>query len=343
MARFNLFNRKIEDSINKPSVATRQSLITNITIGSKRYADAYLWAVYKRVFAGLTNVDFHADTKNVPNAVAIEKLCAFLETYAVDLVWQWWSWGFICVGERGGEYYIPRYQDVHINNETREVINFDIVMYSDTYRLVGKSDFNIIASNTQYLDSLKNSEEYLTTSLGTFGILSGDSMGMQPQDKQDFLDGIKKNIGTTREKFQFLVMNSKVDFQPVTLPAKDLAIQDKIDHEVKLLCTYFGVPYDLVAFSGQSTYANQAQSVRTFYRDCISPLAEVLLSVGRYMLKRSSIIEPMRALTFSIDNVPELADDRTAEVDYRLKLADLASKMASVGADNSNIIKELEK
>ena len=107
-----------------------------------------------------------------------------------------------------------------------------------------------------------------------------------------------------------------------------------------MLCGHFGVPYDLIPMSGQSTYANQAAAIVDFYRNCIMPLAEQILSLGRYVIKCKYVTIPTSALTFTIDNVAELADDRTAAVDYKLKVAELAKQMRDMGMELPEYIKK---
>ena len=47
-------------------------------------------------------------------------------------------------------------------------------------------------------------------------------------------------------------------------------------------------------------------------------------------------------LTFRFDNVPELADDRTADIEYKLKVADLVAKMKEAGLDTTQYEQQLK-
>lgn len=118
---------------------------------------------------------------------------------------------------------------------------------------------------------------------------------------------------------------------------------EKVKDEIKVLCAHFGVPYDLIPMSGQSTYANQMAAIVDFYRSCISPLAEQILSLARYIVLKKYVTIPTTAVTFRIDNVAELADDRTAMIDYKLKVADLAKRMTELNIELPEyIINELK-
>lgn len=195
----------------------------------------------------------------------------------------------------------------------------------------------VIKDHIDRLDRLVNADDYLTQSLGALGILSGTTLGLTPQDKKDFLDGIKRNVGITREQYQFIVMSNPVDFKQVNLPIADLKLSEKVKDELQVIAGQFGVPYDLIPLSGKSTYDNQEQAVVSFYRNCISPLAEMVLDLGRYTLRvRSQELIPSRALTFTLDNVPELKHDRQdleAKIERDTKIVDLISKAEMAGID----------
>ena len=183
----------------------------------------------------------------------------------------------------------------------------------------------------------------MTKTFGAFGILSGSEMGINAADKEELQQQLKERAGTTEAKDQFIISNSPLTFAQIDFKIKELQLPEKVKDEIKVLCAHFGVPYDLIPMSGQSTYANQTAAIVDFYRSCISPLAEQILSLARYIVLKKYVNIPTQAVTFRIDNVAELADDRTAMIDYKLKVADYAAKLRDLGVDIPEEVKnELE-
>lgn len=313
--------------------------------GQRNYSDLYRWSIFNTIMRGLKNVSFEFESDGDEEKKPIAQgIISMLNVNTTTLAWCKWKYGFIVLERTSRGWCIPDYRRVKTDSNGC-VVNFEDVWYSDTYRHDGKSDFDIIRNSLRYMDEVKNGEEYLTRNLGAFGILSGkDSMPITPKDKDNFLERLKTKIGITSDRMQFEIFQSPVNFQQVDFHLKDLALDEKLKEEVKAIAGYFGVPYDILPVSGQSTYANQEQAVKSFYANCISPIAEMLLEVGRYIIRREAgLLIPANNLTFEIDNVPELKDDRMAAVDYKIKVAQLvkAIKDAGIEADLSTYEKIL--
>lgn len=309
---------------------------------SKKYSDMYLWLIVSRIFRGLQNVRYDL-TPNVSDKDRIELagLLRFFNNNLCTLIWQMWQSGFIVIEKDGGIWRWIPFDKVR-KGPNGEVENYRNVVYSETYMYLGKSDIEVVRENLNALDSYKNSDIYLTKTFGAFGILSGNEVGINAADKEELQRQLKMHAGTTEAKDQFIVTNSPLNFHQIDFKIKDLALNDKVKEEIMALAGYFGVPYDLIPMSGKSTYNNQAAAVVDFYRNCISPLAEVVLSLGRYVIRnqREYLTIPTDALTFTIDNVPELADDRSAAIDYKTKVADLGKKMQELGLMVPEYIKD---
>ena len=345
-----LFERKkVENTINE--VPTQFSTGLWVWGGNtfKRYSDAYLWLVLNRIFAGLSNVHYYYTTDRADSEQLIE-LARFIEINITNIVWEWWQWGFVVIGfqetKKDGKIvkkpYFPKYEALRFD-KNRNVVNFPVVYYSPWYIYEASNAFKILQANILNLNAIKNSEDYLTTSLGAIGILSGNGFPINKEDKDEFLSSLKNEYGTTSNKKQIMLMSSDVKFTQMNLPIRDLALSDKVKEEVQLIAGFFNVPYDLIPFAGASTYNNQREAVRQFYANCISPLAEVGLTVGRYMMRRMPTeMVPADRLTFGIDNVTELEDDRTAEIEYKLKVAELIAKMKTAGLDTAEYENQLK-
>lgn len=316
----------------------------NRAVAGRKFSDMYFLVIVNRIFQGLRNVNFDVAKEHDRNGTRqkLMPLLRFLNDNLSSLVWQLWNDGFIVL-DVVDKKIVQVPSDKVRKDGYGAVINYNLVVYSESYRLLGKSDMAVVRESLFALDNYKNADIYLTQTFGAFGILSGKSMGINAADKEELQQQMKLNAGTTKDRDQFFITNSEVDFKQIDFKIKELGLPEKVKDEVMALAGYFCVPYDLIPMSGQSTYANQEQAIVDFYRNCIAPLAEVVLSLGRYVILKCYRTIPTTALTFHIDNVAELADDRTALLEYKVKLADLALKMRDLGLETPEYIeKELE-
>lgn len=337
--------RKSENSVNHIQTFGSVNFFSTL-ISRKKYSDIFLWLVVSRIFRGLQNVcfDFAEDYTTERTKIRLAGLMRFINSNLTSLVWQLWNNGVIVLeqNERGKWYSVP-YERLRFDG-LGNVLEHDYVLYSEPYMFLHKTDTQIIKDTLGAIDTYKNSDIYLTKTFGAFGILSGSEMGINASDKEELQQQLKERAGTTEAKDQFIISNSPLNFSQIDFKIKELQLPEKVKDEIKVLCAHFGVPYDLIPMSGQSTYANQSAAIVDFYRSCISPLAEQVLSLVRYIVLKRFIDIPTQAVTFRIDNVAELADDRTAKVDYKLKVADLAAKMQELGIELPEYItKELQE
>ena len=314
-------------------------------VSRKKYSDVYYWLVISRIFRGLQNVCFDVSQEVGSDKVKtqLSDLLRFLNNNLTALVWQLWNNGFVVLEtDKNGKWYSVPFDKIQTNGNGA-VINHDYVLYSEPYMFLRKTDVTLLKETLGAIDVYKNSDIYLTKTFGAFGILSGSEMGINAADKEEIQEQLKARAGTTEAKDQFILSNSPINFSQIDFKIKELQLPDKIKDEIKVLCAHFGVPYDLIPMSGQSTYANQMAAIVDFYRSCISPLAEQILSLARYIVLKKYVTIPTTAITFRIDNVAELADDRTAMIDYKLKVADLAKRMTEMNIDLPDyIINELK-
>lgn len=324
MALFSRNSKQSTNAVNKP-LATAVTL-SPFNLGARRFADAYVLILLSKIFRGLRNVRFTIDEEVTRGGRELQPLADFLNSALQELVWVCWQKGAMVINKDVQDKWhtVNPQQWKWLNGQ---ITNFRYVTYSDAYRFIGRPDLEVLRDHIDRLDRLVNADDYLTQALGAFGILSGKSMGLTPDDKKAFLDGIKRDIGITSDKYQFICMGSEIDFKQVQLPIKDLELPDKVKQEVMAIAGYFGIPYDLVPLSGKSTYDNQAAAIVDFYRNCISPIAEQVLELGRYAIKcDEGIVVPSRALTFTLDNIPELEADRD-DTEKRLERAQKATEI----------------
>lgn len=328
---------EVNDIISLGSAGWRYSLC-------EKYADIYRWRVLNKIFEGMRSVRFVAPANDY-----IDALRSFLENNTVALLWQWWQNGYIIVDVTRGGFDIIDGQKAKRSPAGHVIEPRDrqwVVLYSDEYAAARLSAFKIIENELREINELRSAEHYLTHTFGTLGVISGGEQPMTVDDKKQFLDKMKEEIGINRDRYQFIISRGDVKYTPIPLPINDLRIDDKIERSDKLICDYFGIPYDLIAFSGASTYSNYAQAVKLFYNNCIAGLAEVLLQLGRYIIRRapaSVVFIPSDSLTFEIDNSEVAHSERNDVMDYVGKAADNIAKLAATGVDVEPLKMKIEE
>ena len=330
-------NEKKNNQINAPlpqSVTGYQAWTK--AIDGKGYADIFVWMVVRQILKGLKNVNFYFDnfeTSSNEDKAKMKAIAEFLNTNAEAIFFAKMKKGFVVVEKNGKTYQLPDYNFIRMDKDGR-VKDFDIVYYTDTYQYQRKSEFSILQPVLDDINDIANGDSYLTKNLGAFGILCGKGMPLNPADKNNFLEKLKRSIGITSDRFQLETFTNEVNFQQVDFHLKDLNLGGKLIDKIKALSAFFGVPFDLIPFAGQSTYANQREAVQQLYSNCIKPNAETILEIGRYLVKSDKrFFVPSSHLTFEVQNVPELKDDRTSKIDYNLKVLDLLQKAKDLGLE----------
>lgn len=348
MKSYEEITRLTTNSVN--TLPSREMFSVFGRIAKRRFADIYLWSVLKKIFEGLHNVAFFSSSpiRDESSAAKIERLLRFVTDNADTLVYMMYSLGYACIVlDARGKLTIQDAKTlktdadgaVYYEKDGKKIYP-ECVYYSQTYRFIRRSDFDVIKNNIDALDKYASADEYLTETLGAFGILCGKNMPISEKDKENFMQRLMRRVGIGRDKMQIVPFNTEVDFKQVNLPIKDLALSDKLKEQMQLVAGYFGVPYDLLPVAGSSTYANQRQAVINFYSSCISPLAESLLSLARMAVRMSNVLVPSDYITFRIDNVPEI-NEETIPVDYKMKLVELYKLLTDAGLPTEDVEKEI--
>lgn len=84
-----------------------------------------------------------------------------------------------------------------------------------------------------------------------------------------------------------------------------------------MLADFFNVPKNILTTDTDSTYENQSAALKRFYTDCIAPLCEVILEVGRMIIRQSYELVPSEDLSFVFDNVDVLRDTEKFSAEIR--------------------------
>jgi len=140
------------------------------------------------------------------------------------------------------------------------------ITYSETYKMFGKTDYATCKDMYCHIDNLMNAINCTTENLGAMGILSPESTAgvmtnFSSTEREKLQTEWREKYGLKVGKWSILMTQTPTKFQQINLPIKDLELTQKLENAVKILAGYHKVPYELVALSGQSTFANRKEAM----------------------------------------------------------------------------------
>lgn len=308
---------KFTDGVKK--IFSRNSKYANLPLGSGvnvwgthkwfntplvgKYSDVYFYTIINKIFAALKNCRFvdNSDTEFVTD------IKDFLEREITHIVWNYWKDGIIVVEETRKGYLVVDEYETDKNGVVKMQKNWT-VLYSDMYKLKRLSTFEILKSELLFMDKIGSASDFLTSTYGTVCLITGTTMPMTAQEKEELNTQLKSSLGITADKQQFIISQSRnLDMKTIDFDIKGLALDEKMKDQYLVIADYFNVPKNLLSGDTDSTYENQKAALKRFYSDCISPLCEVVLQLGRMLISDSTELIPSTELTFTFDNVPEIS------------------------------------
>lgn len=297
---------------------------------SGKYSDVYLQTIINKIFFGLSNVRFI----NTGKSSEVDELAKFLTNNIKDITYLGWRDGYVVIDVTTGDYSLV-YDSFRFDKYGNVVVPAGKdwrIFYTDVYKMKRCSDFCVIKENLCFIDRLANSLDYLTSTYGSVGIISGKTMPMNVQDKEELNKQLQENLGITRNKNQFIISRgTDFDIKQFSFDMTGLDLEGKLKMEYFLLADYFNVPKNILTSDTDSTYENQNAALKRFYTDCITPLVEKILDIGRKIIVENASLIPEDDLTFSFDNV-ECINQDSSTIEFLEKLTGIIRD-----TDNENI------
>lgn len=288
-----------------------------------KYSDIYFHSLIKKIFGGLSNVRYTNNGKYVE----LDVLADFLTDHISELVWLGWRDGYVVLEEENGRYSIV-WNGTKKDTYGRILIpNGKVwhVFYTLTYTLKRVSDFEVVKEQLCFIDRLASALDYLTSTYGSVGIISGKTMPMNVSDKEELNNQLQESLGITRNKRQFIISRgTDFDIKQFSFDLQGLDLEGKLKAQYLLLADYFNVPKNILTTDVDSTYENQNAALKRFYTDCITPLVEWVLAFGRKIIIDSDALVPSTDLSYVFDNVEVLDQDRNT-IEYIKSLTDIIS------------------
>lgn len=308
-----------------PTAVARPFAFNWFKKGKADYARMIWYIILTRLFNALKNVSWRT-TKIHYTAMDVLN---FIEMNAEILIYHYLKNGFCCViVEKSGNIRLPQVNELRFDSKHRVVNRNAIVVYSDPYTIEYTTHYLLSLPYLNSINDNMNNSNFIGNQSGLFGVLSGKNMPISPAAREEVEEKLKKRYGYDDDQYNFIISNSEIDFTPIQIPVDKLKLDEKCVSDFKWLCNLYGINPDF--FLGGSTFSNQADATRNFYRNAVIPLAEVLLRLGRSIfIYINTDLEPSTILTYDLSNVPEFdttlsskCEEKRAYLDYLLALRD---------------------
>jgi hypothetical protein len=83
---------------------------------------------------------------------------------------------------------------------------------------------------------------------------------LDDEEREELEKNVIKDYGMLSEQKQFMFLRRPLKLTRVALGGKDLMLTETLEMLIKILADVVEIPYDCVALSGKSTFANQEQA-----------------------------------------------------------------------------------
>ena len=262
------------DSKKRPVAQKSYSGVMGFRMARGKYSDALLSAIFKKIFKRLNLIDF---TVNHPVPLVAGMAKYFLNNELNVAFAELFNNGFLLFlkkkdanGKLTGIKYIRKAQATQSLNEwTYDGQELEI-FYSDTYEIFGMSDAALLKDTLKAIDNSLSASQTVIKRLGAVIVGTPEQPAQNPQmvqidkDTKELLEKDTQNdYGMLDEQKQFMFLRRPLKLQRIALGGKDLLITENVEMFTKILCDNMDIPYDVMAMSGQSTFANQEQAEKS--------------------------------------------------------------------------------
>jgi hypothetical protein len=262
------------DSKKRPVAQKNYNGVMGFRMARGKYSDALVSAIMKKIFKRLNLIDFTV-THSAPLVVGMTKY--FLNNELNVAFAELFNNGFLLFlkkkdenGKLTGIKYIRKAQATQSLNEWTYDGQELEVFYSDTYEIFGMSDAALLKDTLKAIDNSLNASQTIIKRLGAVIVGTPEQPTQNPQmvqidkDTKELLEKDTQNdYGMLDEQKQFMFLRRPLKLQRIALGGKDLLITENVEMFTKILCDNMDIPYDVMALSGQSTFANQEQAEKS--------------------------------------------------------------------------------
>lgn len=306
--------------------------------GDKPLGNFFLQSCLNILWNGISNISY---TQTGKEMLTPSEICEFIEKNSTLLISQYLRLGYIVVFyDKNKNYRVPMDSELRTDGNGKIINKFAIVIYSPQYQTERLSLLKIALPVIASINKMAGTEDYLTETLGCFGILSGQEIPGTPKLKEQMLQQFSEKYGIGEGKYKFLLTNKDITYTEIKPNIAGLKFQEKIKECYKYLANLFGIPLPLI-FDDASTYNNVKEARTFFYNNTVRFYAEILLKVARELLTASAEFIPQSAITYRLENCQDLEKTLSYACEERTALLNYLVALKNAGVDTQKQIEDL--
>lgn len=245
--------------------------VMGIRMQRGKYSDAILLGIFKKIFKRFGLVDFVVNSQDI---TTISFVNYFLNNQLPQAFAELFNNGYILIEYDKSTGRFKYWQKTEVNQYGNEFKTKDgkelHVFYSDTFKVFGKSDGELLKHTLDGVNDALNAQRTVIKRLGAVVVGTPEQPSQNPQavsisdtDKEALEKDIQTDYGMLDDQKQFMFLRRSLKLTRIALGGKDLLITESVEMFTKILCDAMNIPYDIMAMSGQSTYANQEQAEKS--------------------------------------------------------------------------------
>lgn len=171
----------------------------------------------------------------------------------------------------------------------------------------------------------------LLENLGAIGILSaeqndmGGAIPMTPEERKRIQKDWFK-----RQKDELIITESKVNWQPMSYPTKDLMLFEELTADKLAIIDAYGLNYNLFSSEKGATFSNVKDSIRMAYTDTIIPETQKMYD---QILQEIGLADEGYRLVAEFDHLPVLQADEKQGAEVRKMDAETLVKIRELGIE----------
>ena len=182
----------------------------------------------------------------------------------------------------GYEYNATYFRRVLI--EPKDILHIKDVyqnLSDDAIQFSGKSRLTSLEYEIRNVIQAQEAIYSLNSDRGAQGILSNskkDADGMLPmtkQQKEEIQQEYKQQYGLRNGQRKIIITDASLQWQQMSYNVRDLMLFEGIKQNIESITDAFNYPFELLANSKGSTYANKNEAKKSLYQDGIMPISDI--------------------------------------------------------------------
>lgn len=148
----------------------------------------------------------------------------------------------------------------------------------------------------------------------------------------------QETYGIDDHQSQIIMSNSKLEWQPMSYPTKDLMLFEEVESDFKTIIDAYGLNDNIFSREKASTFTNVAEGLRQAYESTIIPESEEI-SLNRTRL--FGLQEKGECVKLCYDHIPVLQEDKVKEAERVEKIARAAQMLTESPIFTPDEVREL--